>query len=161
MDYQQCSSAHLVVLQCCVGGHLHPAKGFVYVLRSPGLTTQVDVASICPPSADSKRSTDCVLGHGACRCPFGSAGMHSTITWCRSTLLPAIRPTSLLHPGVFWAPGRGLAITPLYTPGLSAASHLVLIHLRVIIGPQHLATLVDYLSIKPSYGGHARRNIKS
>ena len=72
-----------------------------------------------------------------------------------------MRPTSLLHPGIIWAPGRGLAITPLYTPGLSAASHLVLIHLRVIIGPQHLATLVDYLSIKPSYGGHARRNIKS
>lgn len=133
MDYQQCSSAHLVVLQCCVGGHLHPAKGFVYVLRSSGLTTQVDVASIYPPNADSKRSTNYTLGQRRLQMPLSSAGMHSTITWCRSTLLPAIRPTNLLHPGIFWAPGRGLAITSLYTPSLSAASYFVLFHLRVII----------------------------
>lgn len=79
MDYQQCSSAHLVVLQCCVGGHLHPAKGFVYVLRSPGLTTQVDVASICPPSADSKRSTNYTLGQRRLQMPLqlGRDALHN------------------------------------------------------------------------------------
>lgn len=79
MDYQQCSSAHLVVLQCCVDGHLHPAKGLVYVLRSSGLTTQVDVASIYPPNADSKRSTNYTLGQRRLQMPpqLGRDALHN------------------------------------------------------------------------------------
>ena len=59
-----------MVLQCCVGGHLHPAKGFVCVLRSSGLTKQVDVASFCPLNADSKRSINYVLGQRCLQMPL-------------------------------------------------------------------------------------------